>query len=391
MKKNLIVLALIIAVCFASGCLKGTEKKVNQAENTKVTHTNKKAKEKKAQPKELDYEKEYAGILSETYDYILNCSSYERVEGKEGIWEAADALKGDAVNKIYYTFKDINDDGIKELIIGNFEENVYSKYKNSIYALYTLYEGKPRFVAEGRSRSTYSLTKDNKLFYNGSNGAAYNMFGTYSLSEKGELICKDYYFTYPTDDNTKVELFNNTTGKDDKGNSKKLNISDEDFWKICDDFKNSTVLLEGTTFNNLPQSIKGDIVKKQVFPDVSLMEGTWELVSGNVQGDANIVEEAGLTSEIYIENQSGTLYADYWLMSSVQYQSFTGEARYLNRALYEGSYNTEWCVEFTMDSGNFTGDNKFFATLIHEDTLVVQRLFNANGENGVGYYNYRRK
>ena len=107
MKKNLIVLALIIAVCFASGCSKGTEKKVNEAENTKVTQTNKKVKEKKTPPKELDYEKEYAGILSETYDYILNCSSYERVEGKEGIWEVADALKGDAVNKIYYTFKDI--------------------------------------------------------------------------------------------------------------------------------------------------------------------------------------------------------------------------------------------------------------------------------------------
>lgn len=397
MKRFLISIFLIAALCFVAGCGKEEAKKKNDAasENSKVVTGEAKGKDaskKEKAQKEPDYEKEYAKVLSDTYDFIVNAQDLTPEDGEIGIWEMAMGAKEDAVNQIAYTFKDINGDNVKELIIGCFNPNEYAYSNNEIYAIYTLENGKPKFILEGRSRNFYALTKDDKLFHTGSSGAAYSGFGMFYLSKDNEVKCIDYYFTYPTEDYSDIEYFYNTTGIDEKEKAEKQDITEEEFYRIRDEYADTTAKLKGTTFNNMPQNLKGEQEEKEVPKSADLMEGTWVLVSGQTDGDEFLAETAGLESELTIEkNSHNELYADYRLQSDVKYQSFTGVAEEKDMSLYDGCGNDKWCVEFVLDSSSFGDDEEFYATLTDEDTLLMQHFFPFDGATGVSYLTYIRK
>ncbi len=391
MKKRILIFLLTVAMCIAAGCSKKEEpKKSNEASAPKVVEETKKSTKDKT-ASQTDYETEYSRILSDTYEIILNADSMEPQDGQLGIWEVALGAKDDAVNQISYLFKDINGDNVKELIIGCFETNEYSYTKNQILALYTLNNNKPLYVTEGRSRNAYSLMDDGKLFNTGSNGAAYSIFGTYYLGKNGKLICEDFYFSYPTDDYSEIEFYHNQTGIYDKTKSLILNLFEDEFFSIQEDFAKQTVSLKGTPFSKLSDSIKGNISKNKPTSVADGMTGTWVLVSGHTDGYEFTAEEAGLESELTVKKASGKLDASYWIQSDAKYESFDAEAIYRDMSLHEGCPNDEWCVEFVVKSGNFSDEDEFYATLIDDDTLLFQHFFPFDGTTGVSYMTYKRK
>ena len=203
-------------------------------------------------PSQENYEEKYQETLDTIYNFIKNIDSdAEYDEQYMGIFEAALSLGDESLSKIGYIFKDLNGDDVPELLIGSFETMEYAFTNNDIYMLYALKNDKPELILEGRSRSMYSLTDDGKFCYMGSNGAAYSIFGTFYLSKDGEIVCDDYYFTYPDDnDYSKIELYHNQTGEFEREGSEKLDIALDAFWTLQDEAAQTTAKITAASFES---------------------------------------------------------------------------------------------------------------------------------------------
>ncbi len=236
MKKFVLMLALVLAVTTLSGCGK------DEAPS--------KPKESPA-PSKPDYTDTYSGILEEYYNLIQNPNvDVDYDEGKLGVVEMAQYLGNEAFGAIGYLFKDINEDDVPELLIGDARTGEEAYAKNNLYAVFTIKNNKPVYVLEGRSRSAYSLMDNGHFYYHGSNGAAYTIFGEYALSKNAELKSTDFYFSYPTDtDMLDVRFYHNTTGVYDPAAAEEMSLSDEAFWAIQDKIAANTVLLDFTPFS----------------------------------------------------------------------------------------------------------------------------------------------
>ena len=242
MKRKLLtfILAMVLCVPVLAGC--GAEEiPVQTPEPTvqpEATPT--------AEP--IDYNEIYKPVIDEYYDVIKNPGAYDELEeGKTGVIESAVYLNDKALDEIGYLIKDINADDVPELIIG--ASNDYMR--NDIYALFTIKDSKPYYVLEGRSRSSYALIEGGKLYYHGSNGAAYTIFGTYELKADGELACTDYNFSYErSNDYTDIGFFHNTTGVYEKAASEEMNITDDEFRAMEEKLGNKTVKLDFISFRN---------------------------------------------------------------------------------------------------------------------------------------------
>lgn len=121
--------------------------------------------------------------------------------------------------------------------------------------------------------------------------------------------------------------------------------------------------------------------------DVSVLEGEWELVSGETDGYSYTAEEAGYTTEFTIE--SGI--ANYVHTINDVTKSFDAELKYQDIALYEGCGNDDWSVEFVMIKSDFDAEEEYYATLTDDDTLLLQCFFPFDGAQGVSYETYKRK
>ena len=97
-----------------------------------------------------------------------------------------------------YAFKDLNKDGIPELILAGIGTEDFSD--GMLYALYTLSGGEPVALAISQARMRYYLRTDNTVLYFGSGGAAYSYHTVERLGGKGELEEMDMLFTNPETD-----------------------------------------------------------------------------------------------------------------------------------------------------------------------------------------------
>ena len=185
----------------------------------------------------------YLLISSPPVDYIAE-------DGETGVTEVLWALEpGEALECIGYRFEDLSGDGIPELLIGAVPREGDLVRGSSLYAVYTLADGAPRFLLEGWARSSYRLTKDGSFFHQGSNGAMYSIFGTVSLSpEDASIVWKDYYFTYEKDGNFEdIRAYHNTSGEWDPAVSEEIPL--DDFWQIELDLIEYTRNAEFTPFS----------------------------------------------------------------------------------------------------------------------------------------------
>lgn len=239
--KNKIILFIFIFLFIAlptSGC---NEKNI---ESSQKKHTENK-------PPPTDFSKAYSTILDNYYDLIVYGSQTDKVnEGELGILEVLSTEGTNAtLEMIGYTIQDISGDGIPELMIGAISENINSKfYGNIIYAAYTYTDKTPLFIFEGSARNSYRYLGRQNFLHQGSSGALYSIFGTYTLSPDGKaLTCKDYYFTHEKEDNfEEIGFYHNTSGEWDPSVSKELPRTDQEFWQIESDLQELIENLELT-------------------------------------------------------------------------------------------------------------------------------------------------
>lgn len=185
----------------------------------------------------VDYAKAYDKVLRDFYQLIIDGSDeHVDIEGGTSVLEATNGKKKDAaLNSVGYIIKDLTGDGIPELLIGAVTERKGMAGRGSrIYALYTCVNGTPRYTFDGGARNSYMYMGGGSFFNQGSNGAMYTIFGTYTLSKDGtSLRCNDYYFTFEKDKSFKeIGYYHNTSGKWNKAASKELKISQAQFEQI---------------------------------------------------------------------------------------------------------------------------------------------------------------
>ena len=195
----------------------------------------------------------YTPVLADYYDIIANPDG-ERVfaDGEFGVFEAAQAIGDDALNTIGYVFTDLNGDGTDELLVGVFDKAEGAYVKNELYAGYTLAEDTPVLLFEGSARSAYSLMDDGSLFYYGSGGAMYSIFGEAVVNDNSALEWVDYYFTHETDETmTEIGFFHNNSGEWDPLVSEQLDTDADAFFAMQDGYGKRTVELDDTKFAEL--------------------------------------------------------------------------------------------------------------------------------------------
>ena len=124
--------------------------------------------------------------------------------------------------------------------------------KNELYAGYTLAGDTPVLLFEGSARSAYSLMEVGRLFYYGSGGAMYSIFGEAAVNDDNGVEWVDYYFTYETDEAmTEIGFYHNTDGKWDPAVSERLDTDEDAFFALRDVYAGRTVILEDTKFAEL--------------------------------------------------------------------------------------------------------------------------------------------
>ena len=384
MKKSILIFILTLALGVMSGCGKTENNKPGEKpENTNQPST--------------DISEEYVTkkdeALADVYAFISNIDNeVGPEEGFDGIWEAAKALGDEALEKIGYVLKDITGDDVPELLIGAFEKDDNAYTNNEIYLIYTLQGEKPEIVLYGWNRNAYSLKDDNSLFYQGSSGAAMSAFGIYHISNDGESVCDDFYFTYPNDnDPSVIELFHNTTGIFYNEDGEKLDMTLDEFWALQEEMSKGTAKIEGKPFSKLDAKIIEKANEKPSVPGADKLDGEWVLSGVEVEGEKLTAEEAGLESEITITSTTSDVAASYFNSTEYATERFEAEVIYMEEPLYYQCENDVWSVKFNIISGDFGEDEEFYATLIDDNTLLLRHLFPFDGTQGVSHQTYTRK
>lgn len=272
MKRKLLIFGLLATMCTVSliGCGKkssdkdekettteevSTEEKTTEATTEAVTES---TTEQEAQ--ETDYSEVYSEVIEQFRNVIYNTDEdYSAGEGENGVAEYVMNFGTESAGYIGYAIEDISGDGIPELVIGLIND-VQTGGGYEILAVYTCVDGKPQYVFEGWARSAYFIMADNKLFYSGSGGAMYAIFGIFKLKEDGtELECESYYFTSEKDESyEEIGYYTNTTGEMDKSVSEE--ISEEDFWNFYAGLEDCFSTIEFTPFSADSESASVDVV-----------------------------------------------------------------------------------------------------------------------------------
>lgn len=284
----------------------------------------------------VNYMEVYDGVIQEYYNVIKNPDAYDdQEEGKMGVIETAHYLGDSALSEIGYLLRDINGDEIPELIIGSSDDGYTA---NTIYALYTIKDNNPSFVLEGRSRSSYALMEGNSLFYCGSNGAAYRLFGEYKLGKDGELVCCDFNFSYEKNNNLEdIGFYHNTTGVYDKSKAEEMKITDDEFWGMEEKLAKKTAKLKFTPFSEFKpmNEPEATVAPEPTANPTADFCGTWRCNSKTSDG-SNWVLEVGILADGSASYKCGPPQSE-WMVDYIGNWSANGENITLTmRDRYEG-------------------------------------------------------
>ena len=199
----------------------------------------------------FDADTAYAATLAECYALLTAPAEYtEYPDALLGIYETAMVLGVKAADTIGYVFRDLNEDAIPELLIGAFDKSDDAYTKNEIYAAYTYDGQKPVLLFAGWARNAYALTEDNTFYHHGSGGAAYAIFGEYTLSDAGEFVCMNAYFTYPKEpDMTEIGFYRNTSGIMDPAEAEEWAVTADEFWAVDEALAAKTMALSAVPFS----------------------------------------------------------------------------------------------------------------------------------------------
>ncbi len=191
----------------------------------------------------------YIPVLDGVYNFIVNYDSayysanYENPYYLEGLDESLSYADNpqEVLGRIGYELRDINHDHVDELLIGG---------GRVIDALYTIKDNEAVLVEESWSRNMYSLMPDDTLFYQGSGGAAYTLFGIYRLERNStELKAIDYYFSdYIDESQQEVGWYHNNTGSYEKDDSTLTDMTSDEAFNMIDRYTEECVTFNPTYF-----------------------------------------------------------------------------------------------------------------------------------------------
>lgn len=209
-----------------------------QAELPRVT------KAEAAQPEAADYLRSYALVMDGLYDYAVKGQDDKIVnEGMNVIREMVEIYQRDSASMIGYTLKDFNGDGVPELVLGRAEQHKGAGYYGSdIYSVYTLVDGRPLRSFEGWQSNRLQVLSGSRLFLQATDGDAYSVLAAYKIAPTGEPECLDYYFTAPQ--NGSLAYYHNTSGSNDRNASKRLNMTEDAFEELRNEYMNDVTMLE---------------------------------------------------------------------------------------------------------------------------------------------------
>ena len=197
-----------------------------------------------AQPAAADYLRSYALVMDGLYDYAVKGQDDKLVnEGMNVIREMVEIYQRDSAGMIGYTLKDFNGDGVPELVLGRAEQHKGAGYYGSdIYSVYTLVDGRPLRSFEGWQRNRLQVLSGSRLFLQATDGDAYSVLAAYKIAPTGEPECLDYYFTAPQ--NGSLAYYHNTSGSNDRNASKRLNMTEDAFEELRNEYMNDVTMLE---------------------------------------------------------------------------------------------------------------------------------------------------
>ena len=203
-------------------------------------------------PKEEDV---YDAKLKDIYQVITASEGEETFyDGLQSVRDAVLEFGDEALDKISYVCKDMNNDGKEELFIGCFDNEDSSDVNNELYAAFSYDENGLTPLFEKQKRNTYALTDAGTIYFYGTDGANYYILGEYQLGEEGDLICKDFYFTYPKNgDGNNFCYYHNTTGVWDAEGSEEIQMTPEEFEEKRKEIASRTEPLEGVKFSEIGQ------------------------------------------------------------------------------------------------------------------------------------------
>jgi len=189
-----------------------------------------------------DYEEMYRDVLDRFCGLITDgaeeCGEFG---GDIGVMELTMSMTTDeALQSVGYCIADVNEDGVKELLIGS----TGVEGNGQLYAVYTCVDGVPTCAMQGWARSRYYLLEDGGFLYEGSSGAAESAAGECVLSGSG-IEWVDFYFTgFAPGSIEKINVYLNQTGEWDAEHSK---LSDENTFRTRWEELNSRIALPNYT------------------------------------------------------------------------------------------------------------------------------------------------
>lgn len=137
------------------------------------------------------------------------------------------------VDRIGYCVRDINGDGVDELMIGRIDE--YSD-PGMFYDLYTMIDGQRVMVKSSGERDRYYLCQDQTIANEGSSGAALSIWGYYDFVS-GQLQLKEGIFTDGDKHPENPYFYTTTTFYEDYSNP----ISEEEAEDIINKYTYETI------------------------------------------------------------------------------------------------------------------------------------------------------
>ncbi|MBE6910347.1 MAG: hypothetical protein E7474_12365 [Ruminococcaceae bacterium] len=196
----------------------------------------------------------YEPVMEQNCDVIYNGISVEMDYPfvSSGVMEVSSMERGKLLQYLGYTFEDINGDDIPELLIGTIPDGTAEVPETQLFLSgYTCKDGEPVCFLEGWARSVYEYLGDGRFFHYGSGGYAYSGFGTFHISEDGtELIAEEWYFSDTKGpDNSEIAYFHNTTGEWDKDASEELDLDNDAFWALSNEYDTELEMLNLMPFS----------------------------------------------------------------------------------------------------------------------------------------------
>lgn len=155
-----------------------------------------------AKTEEISNEQLYAPILNEFYENIMTgWKNYNYDDSVSYMFPLYYSDPGN-IDNIGYCFKDLNSDGISELLIGIIDDggSEYGEvYENIIYDLYSYKNGEILHLDSSGERYTLRLCDDNKtLLYYGAGGADYVKYSHCRINDNADgLTLMECVFTDP--------------------------------------------------------------------------------------------------------------------------------------------------------------------------------------------------